>query len=290
MASDDTNSSQVRTHCASHVFGGLDRRSVVRLKAFEISIANSPIVGAAIHDGHQVRDEIRERMRLDESGRFHEEDPHTRLWARCAPSHIVGCRSRFEFDLNRPPDKAVYSVPDDAWGLEVWNEPLPDTIVARSMELYDAFYREVHSTLSRLLETHLRLIVLDLHSYNHRRDGPDDPPADEAANPQVNIGTGTMDRAFWTPVIERLIGDLHSFDFQAPSHRGPLDVRENIKFQGGYFGRWIHENFPERVCAPAIEFKKFFMNEWTGEADWTTIDEIGRAIESTFPGLRAALV
>jgi hypothetical protein len=46
-------------------------------------------------------------------------------------------------------------------------------------------------------------VVFDLHTYNHRREGPDTPPAEEVGNPEVNLGTGTMDRRKWAPIIDR---------------------------------------------------------------------------------------
>jgi hypothetical protein len=36
-----------------------------------------------------------------------------------APTHIIVTRSRFEVDLNRPRDKAVYRCAADAWNLDV---------------------------------------------------------------------------------------------------------------------------------------------------------------------------
>ena len=33
----------------------------------------------------------------------------------------------------------------------------------------------------------------------------------------------------------------------------------------------------------AIEFKKFFMNEWSGQPDLTQVIEIGKALDSTVP-------
>lgn len=51
--------------------------------------------------------------------------------------------------------------------------------------------------LRDLGEEYGRFLVLDLHSYNHRRAGPNAPPADPERNPEVNIGTGTMDRGRW---------------------------------------------------------------------------------------------
>ena len=64
-----------------------------------------------------------------------------------------------------------------------------------------------------------------------------------------------------------------------------LDVRENVKFGGGYFAAWTHTNFPNSACVLAIEFKKFFMDEWTGRADDQQLDTIRRALAATKPGV-----
>jgi hypothetical protein len=130
-----------------------------------------------------------------------------------------------------------------------------------------------------------RFVVLDLHTYNHRREGPEGPSADPTANPEVNVGTGTLNRQRWAPVVDRFIADLRGFDFLGRH----LDVRENVKFRGGQFSRWIHETFPEAACSLAIEFKKFFMDEWTGEPDRVQVEAIRRALQSTVPGMIGGL-
>jgi hypothetical protein len=94
-----------------------------------------------------------------------------------------------------------------------------------------------------------------------------------------------MDRTYWAPIVDRFIADLRAFDYSGRR----LDVRENVKFQGGGFGRWIHATFPRRVCAISIEFKKFFMDEWTGKADLDEVERIFRALQSTLPGVTAEL-
>lgn len=124
-----------------------------------------------------------------------------------------------------------------------------------------------------------------MHSYNHRRDGPDGAPADLDGNPQVNVGTRTMDRGRWGPVVDAFIESLRAFDFPG----GRLDVRENVRFFGGNWPRWIHENFPNAGVALAIEVKKFFMDEWTGEPKRELIDSIGDALQSTVPDVLVAL-
>jgi N-formylglutamate deformylase len=252
---------------------------------WHIQTGDSPLVAAAIHNGHAMRAEVAALMALDEAGRLREEDPYTDLWTRVADTQITGLHSRFEVDLNRPRSKAVYLTPEDAWGLQVWQEQPSPELVARSLAQYDAFYNEIERLFGRLANRFNRFVVFDLHSYNHRRQGPDAPAADPALNPEVNIGTGTMDRARWAPVVDRFIADLRAFDFLGRR----LDVRENLKFQGGQFPCWIHQTFPNSACALAIEFKKFFMEEWTGHPDPVQVQAIGQALQSTVPGVLETL-
>ncbi|MCZ6792402.1 MAG: N-formylglutamate amidohydrolase [Planctomycetota bacterium] len=245
------------------------------------SPATLPLVAAAIHDGHEVRDDLLERLGLDGAGRLREEDPFTGVWTEVAPTRVVGLRSRFEVDLNRPRGSAVYRKPEDAWGLDLWRGDLPAEQVERSLGSYDEFYGQVKELFGAMERRFGRFVVLDLHSYNHRRAGPDEEPSDPQANPEVNVGTGTLDRARWAPVVDRFIDDLRRFDYLGRH----LDVRENVKFQGGEFCRWLHESFPESACGVAVEFKKFFMDEWTGEPFEEHVEAIGRALTSTVPGL-----
>ncbi|HEY9847439.1 MAG TPA: N-formylglutamate amidohydrolase [Candidatus Caenarcaniphilales bacterium] len=242
---------------------------------------NSPLVAAAIHDGHVVREEVAELLALEKHDRFREEDPYTRTWTIVADTRIIGLRSRFEVDLNRPRHQAVYHKPQQAWGLKVWKRQPPAELVACSLAEYDAFYAEVYSLLANLQQRFGHFVVFDLHSYNHRRGRPNAPPADPADNPEVNIGTVSMDRQRWAPVVDRFISDLRRFDFLGRQ----LDVRENVRFKGGYFPKWVHHKFPESGCALAIEFKKFFMDEWSYEADHAQLKAIYRALQSTVPGV-----
>jgi N-formylglutamate amidohydrolase len=176
----------------------------------------------------------------------------------------------------------VYLSPDEAWGINLWQEPPDSATIEESLREYDHVYATVEKLLQALVEEYGRVVVYDLHSYNFRRQGVDAPAA---THPEVNVGTGTMNRAFWSPVVDEFIRQLRACDFQGRS----LDVRENVKFQGGHFGRWIHQTFPTSVCALAIEFKKFFMDEHTGEADLLQVEAIYRALHNTVPGVRAAL-
>jgi hypothetical protein len=240
-----------------------------------------PLVAAAIHDGHAMRKEVAEKVALSENARLTEEDPFTGQWTTIVNTQIVGLRSRFEVDLNRPREKAVYLKPEDAWGLKVWKSEPSKALITTSLAEYDAFYADAYTLFSELQKKYGRFVVFDLHTYNHRREGSNGPPADPEHNPEVNIGTGTMERERWAPLLDRFINDLRSYNFR--SHH--LDVRENVKFRGGNFSRWIHQTFPESACSIAVEFKKFFMDEWTGEADNQQLAEIPSVLQSTLPGV-----
>ncbi len=242
---------------------------------------NGPIVATAIHNGHLLRKEVAEIIALSDDTRLREEDPFTAEWTVIGNTQFVGLQSRFEVDLNRPREKAVYQKPEDAWGLKVWKEEPSLEFISRSLAEYDSFYKEVYNTFTDLGKQFGHFVIYDLHSYNHMRGGPDMSPDDPLANPEVNIGTGTMDRSKWAHLIDRFISDLSNFNY----NNRKLDVRENIKFKGGQFSKWIHQTFPDSACSISIEFKKFFMDEWTGKPDLQQLKEIGLALRSTIPGV-----
>ena len=89
---------------------------------WQLTAGNAPLVATAIHDGHQLRAEVAEIMALTDAAQLREEDPFTGQWTTVATHRLVGTHSRFEVDLNRPREKAVYLQPEDAWGLHVWRE------------------------------------------------------------------------------------------------------------------------------------------------------------------------
>lgn len=249
---------------------------------------NQPLVATAVHDGAGLRGEVRELMKLSDAERHREEDPYTGIWATAiADTHIIATRSRFECDLNRPRDGAIYVEPEDAWGLDVWRQHPDRDLIDRSLDEYDAFYAELDRIYRDMTKRFGAFLVLDLHSYNHQRGGPGTGYDDPQANPEINIGTGTMDRARWAPVVDPFIDALRSFDFGGRH----LDVRENIKFRGGNHPRWSHANYPESACVIAVEFKKFFMDEWTGELDNEQHDlatnTLRSAIDAVMPVVRA---
>ena len=92
---------------------------------------SSRIVATAIQDGHDLRTEVAQAIALGDAERLREEDPFTGQAVLDVPAHIVVHRSRFEFDLNRGKDGAVYRTPDQCWGLQLWKPGAPAAIQGR---------------------------------------------------------------------------------------------------------------------------------------------------------------
>lgn len=241
---------------------------------------DDPILAIAIHSGSQLRPEVAALSALDPATRLREEDPYTDEWTSVAGNRCVFHRSRFEVDVNRPRQGAVYQHPEDCWGLQPWRAEPPPELIAESVALYDRFYAELFAVCEQLTERWGRFVVLDLHSYNHRRLGAHAPPADPAGNPEVNLGTATIDPARWGALVERLLGDVR---------RSGLDARENVRFQGATLAAEIHRRFPETGCCLAIDVKKIYMDEHTGALDPAAHARIVEVLAAAMPGLRDAL-
>ena len=241
------------------------------------------LVATAVHNGHDLRPELAAVTALDDATRLREEDPHTgKIAARFANSVVVH-RSRFEVDLNRERDRAVYTSPEDAWGLELWQQEFTEEEVAASLALYDRFYLDLAASLDQLIADHGGFVLYDIHSYNHRRHGPDALPDPEEESPLVNVGTGSLPEK-WKPVSDAFIESLRSHTFDGAR----LDARENVRFEGRQMALWVHDNYGEVGCALAIELKKVFMDEWTGALDLGLISRLGDALIATGPEVRRA--
>ncbi|MDO5506364.1 MAG: N-formylglutamate amidohydrolase [Pseudoxanthomonas suwonensis] len=221
-------------------------------------------MATAIHDGHELHPDVATRMALDDAGRLREEDPYTGQAIAGLPIHVIPHRSRFEIDLNRDIDDAVYLSPEQSWGLKVWREPPQGELLDSLRSWHRDFYAMMGTLLDAVARRHPRFVLLDVHSYNHRRDGADAAPTPQDDAPDINIGTFSMPREDWAWLLEPLMEAMAGFDFNGRR----LDVRENVAFQGrGEMTRFVHRRHPGTGCAIALEFKKFFMDEWTGQPD-----------------------
>jgi len=238
-----------------------------------------PVIVTAIHDGHRVAGPLMDYMHLQEHERFREEDPYTGYMADVPASRVVVDTSRFQVDLNRRREQAIYRRPGDAWGLTVWKPALPELMADRLLEGYDRFYADIDDLLQWTLALFGKFVVLDIHSYNHRRTHPDEP-ATIGENPEVNVGTG-HNHEKWKSLGQCLTSFLshHRLDGCLP------DVRENVKFKGGGFAEWVNRHYGLYGCVFSLEFKKTFMDEWTGRIDVNHLNHIRSMVAGCIPFL-----
>lgn len=250
---------------------------------YEIIAFNTPLIAVALHSGHQVDADVRSDMCLSEQERAREEDPYTDFLADLPVSKAIVHLSRFQVDLNRTPGKAIYRRPEDAWGLKVWRAA-PDAVMEpRFMDSYTRFYEEMGRLIRQTIQVFGRFLVLDLHSYNYRRDDPFQA-APAAAAPEINLGT-VHNPDKWRPLITNVKRYLQHHRIMGH----PADVRENVIFKGGAFSAWVAENFGDYGPVLSLEFKKTFMDEWTGVVDVPHLMALKAMLETALPFLEYEL-
>ena len=128
----------------------------------------------------------------------------------------------------------------------MWHGQPERALVERSLAIHAAYYRMLGHYLDEIAAEHDRFVLLDVHSYNHRRDGPDGEPTAQDEAPDINIGTFSMPREQWAFLLDPLMEAMRDFDFNGRR----LDVRENVAFQGkGEQTRFVHDRYPgTRLC------------------------------------------
>jgi len=256
--------------------------ALARKSGWELRLGCGPIVATAIHAGHAMRDSLEKWMSVDGAARRRDEDPLTDLWTSSADHALNVLRSRFEVDLNRSRRRALATDPADTWGISFWNQRPPRDEIEHSLRAHDAFYNLTQQWFDRLLERWGEILVLDVHSYNHRREGPEVPEAPAEANPELDLGVTTLDPRAWSDLVERFSEAL-----RRPADGRCFDVRHNVRYpDGGYFPEWLYAIYRNRVCTITIEVKKFYMDEWSGAADLAEVEAVRSAIARAIAEVR----
>lgn len=225
---------------------------------FRLTRADSPFWAVAPHDGHQISPPLAPYLLLDDEQRLREEDPYTACMAELPVNQLFVGTSRFQLDINRAIDGAVYLRPDQAWGLQVWKEKLPEHILQQLYQEHEQIYTQIDQWIQETIDTHGFFVVFDVHSYNAKRESRDEV-IDAAANPQVNLGTH-YNKPLWRPLIEEFIKSVSKQQLL----ESPIDIRENVKFKGGNLAQHLTKKFGDYGCVLSVEFRKDFMDEWTG--------------------------
>jgi N-formylglutamate amidohydrolase len=239
---------------------------------------DEPIVCTAIHNGHTVGELVESNLAISSEERLREEDPYTEYFTKITNNRIIGFKSRFEYDLNRSRDKAVYRKPEDAWGLVTRKREFAENEVESILRGYDDFYRRVELYIQEMINIYGKCFIWDMHSYNHHRLGCDQPFDSEELNPEIILGTSNLSED-WFPLVKEIQKTMLERDFFGRS----IDARINVKFPGGYFPRWLNAKFQNKVCCIALEFKKIFMDEWTAVLYPEVMKRLRTIVASTKP-------
>lgn len=215
--------------------------------------------GVAMHAGHLVRSGLDNVMLATEKDRFREEDPYTERFIKKFPIQIIGRDSRFEYDLNREAGRAIYDHEEKIWGIRVWKSELDREERNLSLNKHQEFHDLMDIVVEYLNRQNRYSVVFDMHSYCYRREGAiswhDDPW------PEINIGSRAVNRTVFGPVIEDFKHHLSNVRIDGY----PVRLAENEVFSGGYLAKRLSKAYPDRLLVLAVEYKKIFMDEVTGE-------------------------
>ncbi|MDC6364753.1 MULTISPECIES: N-formylglutamate amidohydrolase [Flavobacteriaceae] len=209
-----------------------------------------PFICGAVHDGHQFRKDLWDNCLHSEYERWYEEDPCTKQMVKSFPIVIAGCDSRFEYDLNRDPETAIF---DTAWGKQLWKNPLPQHQKEQSLSKHSNFYRVVEALIAKLEGDFKDVIVFDMHSYNWKRW--------DREVPVWNLGTSNIDMYRYGKLVESWRSKLNAMQLPNGIHTA---AKINDTFYGkGYFLKFITQNFKNTLVL-ATEISKIYCDELTG--------------------------
>ena len=188
---------------------------------------------------------------------------------RSHPIVIAGLDSRFEYDLNRAPDTAVF---DTAWGKQLWKNPLPEAMKQKSLEKHSTFYAIIHALIAQLEALFPKVIIFDMHSYNWKRW--------DREVPVWNLGTHNIDN-------ERFDGIVNDWEAKLGSIKLPNGIKTttgiNDTFQGnGYFLKYITQNFNNTLVL-ATEISKIYCDELTGVIFPEVVQAVEKQLQELIP-------
>lgn len=210
-----------------------------------------PYVGTAIHNGHRFREALEEQCHLNTSERLYEEDPGTADWLDGLPITLVANDSRYEYDLNRPPESCIY---EEAWDKTIWSRPLADHERQLSLEKHACYYRILGVLLQKLETRFGRCLLFDVHSYNMQRDNRQTAPV-------FNIGTSQIEKRRWHKTLKSLNEALNQIELPNLEVQAEQDV---VFYGKGYQATFTRQHCSSVLTIP-IEVKKVYMDELTGD-------------------------
>ncbi len=233
--------------------------------SFYIKIEDyTPFAAFAIHNGHNLRKNLKDNCLLSDFERWQEEDPFTLNFISSLPIVIAANDSRYEYDLNRKEKDAIYS---QAWGKKVWNKDLTNKEVQVSLEKHQNFYRVVNALINKLESKFGAAVVFDIHSFNYKRY--------HHPTPVFNLGSQNINRTKYSRYINYWLKELEKIKLPGIVN----EVKENDIFKGnGYLLAHITQNF-QNTLVLATEIKKIYCDEETGDSYPMVIDELTQQLK-----------
>lgn len=228
-----------------------------------------PYLCAAIHDGHQFRKELWEACLHSEYDRWYEEDPETKRMIDTQPIVLASMDSRFEYDLNRTPEEAVFIT---AWGKQLWKTPLSEDQKQRSITKHQNFYKVVDALLNQLEHQFKHCAVYDMHSYNWQRW--------DREVPTWNLGTTNINNDKFGNQVELWRKSLSEIKL-------PNNIKQTAKindtfFGNGYFLKHISSKF-ENTLVLATEIAKVYCDEYQQIIYPEVIDAVRNELKIRIP-------
>jgi uncharacterized protein (TIGR02421 family) len=209
-----------------------------------------PYVCTAIHNGGNLRKELRSKCILSKSERLHEEDPYTADFISSLPIRLIAHDSRYEYDLNRSPDTCIYK---EAWGTKVWTVPLTRKEQTISLKKHENYYKILNAIIGKLESKFNGCLVFDIHSYNGNREGMIDAPL-------FNLGTKNIKKKY-RKQLDGWLKRLSSIELPFMEN----STKENHVFQGeGYQLKYLTKNF-KKTLVLATEIRKVYIDDDSGD-------------------------
>ncbi len=233
--------------------------AVIKNGAFSIKVDRYiPAICTAVHSGTAFSDQLADKVQVDEQTRRQEEAPYTGDLLHSLPIVLRGLESRFQYDLNCPPQESSKSVLQEK---KIWQRALSAKEISQNIEKHKSYYRVLHALLTVLEAKFSCCIIYDLSS----------PPSGNTITAEglFQIGTHYIEQGRYQPVLNHLKQRLLKTQLTNISNSVSFDGGDSGK---GYQATFINKKHPDSLCIP-LSIRKVYMDEKTGEPYPLIIDE-----------------
>ena len=252
--------------CIALINKGKCFHAEVENAAFIIKIDEySPVVCAAIHNGHKLRADLKKNFLLTDRERSYDESPYTADLISSFPIVLIGNDSRFEYDLNKA--KTLSTSFKSTKNKQAWQKTL--TVKQRSVShaKHQSFYNVVVALVRKLEQTFKNTIIFDMHTYNYQHI--------DKASPTFNIGSSQIDMERWGAIAKKFEQQLNKIDLP---NMDAYAATDEVFHGRGYLITHISAHFDNTLVLP-IEVKKVFMDEKNGELFPLVLEELKAGIK-----------